>query len=53
VHSKFGYSKFQNNYLHKYVWDETIASRGAQEIASGILKHVKKFKKRKKDYSLQ
>jgi len=27
-----------------YVWDETIASRGAQEIVSCILKHVKNLR---------
>lgn len=30
-----------------YVWDETIASRGAQEVVSCILKHIKKLRSEK------
>ncbi|EFN66704.1 hypothetical protein EAG_00309, partial [Camponotus floridanus] len=39
-----GIHNFQNDNVHMYVWDETIASRGAQEIASCILKHVKNLR---------
>ena len=35
-----GFHNFHNENAKMYVWDETIASRGSQEIASCILKHI-------------
>lgn len=37
---------FHNN-VHKYVWDETIASKGSQEIVSCILEHLKNRRSQK------
>ena len=39
-----GIHNFHNDDVYMYVWDETIASRGAQEIVSCILKHVKNLR---------
>jgi len=39
-----GIHNFHNDNVYMYVWDETIASRGAQEIVSCILKHVKNLR---------
>lgn len=43
----FGIHNFHNNNVDMYVWDETIASRGAQEVVSCILKHIKKLRSEK------
>ncbi|GFY53426.1 uncharacterized protein TNIN_488201 [Trichonephila inaurata madagascariensis] len=45
-----GIHNFHNDNVYMYVWDETIASRGAQKIVSCILKHVENLKTH---YSLQ
>lgn len=36
-----GFHNFHDDNIHMYVWDETIASRGSQEVASCIPKHLK------------
>lgn len=37
-----GVHDLPNNKAHMYVWDETIASRGSQEIASCLALHIEK-----------
>uniref|UniRef100_A0A1B0BZH4 Uncharacterized protein n=1 Tax=Glossina palpalis gambiensis TaxID=67801 RepID=A0A1B0BZH4_9MUSC len=36
-----GFHNFHNENAKMYTWDETIASRGSQEVASCILKHIR------------
>ncbi|KAI4482021.1 hypothetical protein M0804_009040 [Polistes exclamans] len=43
----FGIHNFHNDNVYMYVWDETIASRGAQEVVSCILKHIKNLRSEK------
>nr|XP_012148112.1 PREDICTED: uncharacterized protein LOC105663491 [Megachile rotundata] len=35
-----GFHNFHDNKVNMYVWDETIASRGSQEVASCCLRHL-------------
>lgn len=35
-----GFHNLHNNKVNMYVWDETIASRGSQDVASCCLKHL-------------
>lgn len=35
-----GFHNFHDNRINMYVWEETVASRGAEEIASCCLKHI-------------
>ncbi|XP_072763725.1 uncharacterized protein [Anoplolepis gracilipes] len=35
-----GFHNFHDNKINMYVWDETVASRGSQEVASCCLKHL-------------
>ncbi|KAF8783392.1 hypothetical protein HNY73_013557 [Argiope bruennichi] len=35
-----GFHNFHNDEINMYVWDDTIAYRGAQEVASCCLKHL-------------
>ncbi|EZA54507.1 hypothetical protein X777_05486 [Ooceraea biroi] len=37
-----GFHNFHNKDVSMYVWDETLASRGSQEIASCLIKHITK-----------
>lgn len=37
----FGIHDLRENIRYFYVWDEMIASRGSQEIASCLIKHIK------------
>ena len=42
-----GFHNFHNNKVNMYVWNETIASRGSQEVASCCLKHLQNVTTRK------
>ena len=35
-----GFHNFHNNKVNMYVWNETVPSRGSQEVASCCLKHL-------------
>ena len=35
-----GFHNFYDNKVNMYVWDETTASRGSQEIVSCCLRHL-------------
>lgn len=39
-----GIHNFHNDNVYMYVWDETKASRGSQEVASCLLRHLKTLK---------
>lgn len=42
-----GCHNFHDNEVYMYAWDETVASRGSQEVGSCILKHLKKLRNHK------
>ena len=42
-----GCHNFHDNQVYVYAWNETVASRGSQEVASCILKHLKSIRNQK------
>uniref|UniRef100_A0A1B0FA47 Uncharacterized protein n=1 Tax=Glossina morsitans morsitans TaxID=37546 RepID=A0A1B0FA47_GLOMM len=43
-----GCHNFHDNEVYMYAWDETVTSRGSQEVAYCILKHLKNLRNQKR-----